>query len=92
MRVTLTLTWIIHLFRQRKRANFDGARLHRLRKKSVSAGVLKGRTFRACPEPAEGCAVKLFIFVITSGLQPAKDLLLFAPGTTDGENSRSLTA
>jgi hypothetical protein len=32
-----------------------------------SAGVLKGRTFR--------CAVKLFIFVITSGLQPARDLL-----------------
>src|ERR1039458_1135331 len=46
---------------------FEGTRLKRLLKKSVSAGVLKGRTFR--------CAVKLFIFVITSGLQPARNLL-----------------
>src|ERR1039458_10622466 len=45
---------------------FEGARLQRLLKKSVLAGVLKGRTFR--------CAVKLFIFVIPSGLQPARDL------------------
>jgi transposase len=28
--------------------------------------ILKGRTFRACPEPAEGCAVELLIFVILS--------------------------
>jgi len=43
-------------------SRFEGARLQRLLKKSVSAGVLKGRTFR--------CAVKLFVLVITSGLQP----------------------
>ena len=45
---------------------FEGTRLKRLLKKPVLAGVLKGRTFR--------CAVKLFIFVIPSGLQPARDL------------------
>jgi hypothetical protein len=49
---------------------FDGMRLHRLLKKQVSAGVLKGRTFRACPEPVEGPAAKLFVFVIPRGLQP----------------------
>jgi hypothetical protein len=33
----------------------------------LSAPGLKGRTFRTCPEPAEG--LQPFIFVIPSGLQ-----------------------
>src|SRR5664279_2048700 len=54
--------------------------------KSISVGILKGRTFR--------CAVKLF-FVITSGLQPARDLLLrlfsslFSRAKRSAENVRA---
>jgi hypothetical protein len=44
---------------------------------------LKGRTFR--------CAVKFFIFVITSGLQPARDLL-FVSLVAASNKSRFLAA
>jgi hypothetical protein len=52
-------------FTLRKECTLESLRQGRLLKKSVLAVVLKGRTFR--------CAVKLF--VISSGLQPARGLL-----------------
>jgi len=41
----------------------------------------KGRTSRACPEPAEGCAVKVFVFVIPSGLQRVSENCTVPKGT-----------
>ena len=48
-------------------SRFEGARLHRLLKNSISARFVSGHDFSR--------ADKLFVFVIPSGLQPARDLL-----------------
>ena len=46
----------------------------------VCNGLARGAPLEPAPEPVEECAGKPLIFVITSGLQPARDLLFVVLG------------
>src|ERR1019366_4736122 len=44
--------------------------------------ALKGRTFRACPEPAEGCAVVILLFLSFRGASAPRNLRFLFIATT----------